>query len=100
MSDDVRAEVELVEQLWEQQMPTAPGHEKPVSLASIEQHQDSAPKTQQSVLPALSSAVTPVLLMRGVRKEFHLPQVRVHLTLNLQICMKYEEWRGGPLIFF
>lgn len=62
----MHTEVDYVEAIWDAAVPHSGHH---VSLASLEQH--TPPK--KTVLP--QGTQMPVLLMRGVRKEFQLPQV-------------------------
>ena len=56
-----------MEAIWDVAVPHA-GHN--VSLTDLEQH---AKPYKRTVLP--QGLQMPVLLMRGVRKEFHLPKV-------------------------
>jgi len=68
--------------MWDIALPPAPGQPATIGLASLEKG-TSPPQHGKGVL-LLSGTVTPVLMMRGVRKEFHLAQV---CSIDTCLCL-------------
>eukprot|EP00983_Pelagomonas_calceolata_P133144 1161937-Pelagomonas_calceolata.AAC.6 len=113
VSDDVRAasitlylvckEVEMVEELWDLVVPPQPGQQTH-SLAEMEQQQQHGSNSLTTTSPnqrgggrsvLTESTVMPVLLLRGVRKEFQLPQSYPRLE-SIQKCA--WPWCSGVLM--